>query len=484
MASPLYIRLADSLEGMIARRSLRPGDRVPSVRQFSREQRVSVPTAFSAYVLLETRGLIEARPKSGFYVRAQEADAIPSVLRSQPGSKVSDLAHSDPLDLLLSDEYNPDIVQLGSAFPSPEILPGLKISRIIGNVSRRLGASGANYDFAPGSEVLRREIARRSLAAGHALGPEDFIITVGGTESLHIALRATCQPGDTVVVESPTFFGLLRQLRELGLKALPIPVDPVTGIDLDALARALAKNRVSAFLLIPNYHNPMGFAMPDARKRELVRLAASRGIPIIEDDTYGDIPHKGPRPHCLKAFDPEGTVILCGSFSKCIGPGYRIGYIAAGKWHSKALALKRVISLGGSTIPTYAIAEFLRNGGYDRYLRSFRELCRQQVGQMRQAMAEAFPEEIRLSRPEGGFVLWCELPKAVDSMELFYQCRAAGIAIAPGPLFSSDGGFRNFIRINCGYPWTPQMERAVGVLGHLVRGLAAKKQPARPASPP
>jgi DNA-binding transcriptional MocR family regulator len=475
MQSPLYIQLADSLEGMISRRSLRPGDRIPSVRQFSREQRVSVPTALSAYVLLETRGLIEARPKSGFYVRAREADAIPSVLRSRPAAKVSDLAHSDPLDLLLSDEYNPDIVQFGSAIPSPEILPGVKVGRIMAAVARRLGPNGSNYDFAPGDASLRREIARRSMAAGHTLGPEDFIITVGATEAVHVALRATCQPGDTVVVESPTFFGLLRQLRELGLKALPIPVDPVTGIDLDALARAFAKTRVSACLVIPNFHNPMGFSMPDARKRELVRLAASRGVPVIEDDIYGDIPHKGPRPRSLKAFDPEGMVILCSSFSKCVGPGYRIGYIAAGKWHDRALALKRVMSMAGPTIPTLAIAEYLRNGGYDRYLRTFRERCRQQVGQMREAIAEAFPEEIRLSRPEGGFVLWCELPATVDSMELFHQGRAAGIAVAPGPLFSSDGGFRNFIRINCGYPWSPQVERAVGVLGHMVRGLAARK---------
>jgi DNA-binding transcriptional MocR family regulator len=475
MSSPLYIQLADSLEGMITRRSLRPGDRVPSVRQFSREQRVSVPTALSAYVLLETRGLIEARPKSGFYVCAREADAIPSVLPSRPAAKVSDLAHSDPLDLMISDEYSPDIVQFGSAIPSPEILPGVKVGRIIASVARRLGANGSNYDFAPGDQLLRREIARRSLAGGHTLGPDDFIVTVGGTESLHIALRATCQPGDTVIVESPTFFGLLRQLRELGLKALPIPVDPVTGLDLDAFARALAKTRVSACLLIPSYHNPMGFAMPDDRKRELVRLASSRGIPVIEDDIYGDIPHKGPRPRCLKAFDPEGTVILCSSFSKCIGPGYRIGYIAAGKWHARALALKRVMSMAGATIPTLAIAEFLRNGGYDRYLRSFREQCRQNVERMRQAIGESFPEEIRLSRPEGGFVLWCEMPRSVDSMELFYQCRSAGIAIAPGPLFSSDGGFKNFVRINCGYPWSPQIERAVGVLGHMVRGLAGKR---------
>jgi DNA-binding transcriptional MocR family regulator len=212
--------------------------------------------------------------------------------------------------------------------------------------------------------------------------------------------------------------------------------------------------------------------MPDDRKRELVRLAASRGLPIIEDDIYGDLPHRGPRPRCLKAFDAEGTVILCSSFSKTIAPGYRIGYIAAGKWHEQALILKRTLTLSGAALPSLAVAEFLRNGGYDRYLRSYREALRGQVGLMREAIGQTFPEEIRLSRPEGGFVLWCELPKGVDSMKLFHQARAAGIVVAPGPTFSSDmSSFRNFIRINCGSPWSPRIERAVGVLAHIVRGL-------------
>jgi DNA-binding transcriptional MocR family regulator len=468
----IYVQLADSIEAMIRRRVFRPGDRLPSVRRFSREQRVSIPTAMHAYTTLETRGLVEARPKSGFYVCARFSDAIPKILPSDTAPRITDLAKTDPLDLIRADEYQPDKVQLGSAVPSPDLLPGMRLARVMAAVTRRLGANGANYGPVAGHLALRREIARRSLSAGMRLDPDDVVITHGATEAIALALSAVCSPGDTVVVESPTFYGLLRQLREMHLKALPIPVDAVEGIDLDILARALSKTRVGAILLVPNFHNPVGFAMPDARKRELVRLAASRGLPVIEDDIFGDTPHQGVRPLALKAFDPTGAVIHCGSFSKSIAPGYRIGYIAAGKWQDRVLAFKKTQSGPNPLLPTLAVAEYLQNGGYDRHLRSFRESCRQQVAKMRDAIAHSFPEDIRLSRPGGGFVLWCELPKQVDSIELCHRARAAGVTIGPGPYFATDGGFRNFVRISCGYPWNSRIERGVHILGKIVREMS------------
>ncbi len=465
---PVYQKLANSLEGMIRDRSLRPGDRVPSVRQFSTQQRVSVPTALQAYATLETRGLIEARPKSGFYVRARQANATPEP--KGPGStpKITNFANTDPFETLLADHSNSKLVPLGAALPSGALLPGIKLARTMAAISRKLGADSVHYDMTPGSEVLRHEIARRSLEWGCALKAGDFIVTVGATEAVSLALQVTCEPGDTVAVESPTYFGFARMLRELKLKALPVPVDSARGIDLDVLQKALGRSRVSACLLIPNFHNPVGFAMPDDRKKQLVQLLSARGIPIIEDDIYGDMQHQGSRPRCLKAFDPDGSVILCSSYSKTLAPGYRVGYVAAGRWHSQVAALKRVTTLCGPTLPALAVAEFLRNGGYDRYLRSVRQAYRHQVEQMREAIVECFPKGIGLSRPQGGFLLWCELPAKVDSMELFKQARAAGISIAPGPLFSSDGRFLNFIRINCGYPWNARIERSVGILGHLV----------------
>ena len=277
-----------------------------------------------AYATLEARGYVEARPKSGFFVSARLSDSIPELLSIPSPPRVSDLSNTDPLSLLRSDDYDPAKIPFGSAVPSPDLLSGLRLARVISRVARRLGANGGNYGPTKGPFMLRREISRRLLGAGLSLSPDDLCITLGATEAIALALKAVCSPGDTVVVESPTFFGLLRQLREFGLKALPIPVHANEGIDLDALASALARTRVSALLLIPNFHNPVGFAMSDRNKKELVRIAASRGLPIIEDDLFGDMPHQGTRPSALKAFDPTGIVIHCSSFSKSLAPGYRV----------------------------------------------------------------------------------------------------------------------------------------------------------------
>src|ERR1700722_2397050 len=160
-------------------------------------------------------------------------------------------------------------------------------------------------------------------------------------------------------------------------------------------------------------------------------MLSKRGIPVIEDDIYGDLQHQDLRPRCLKAFDPDGSVILCSSYSKTLAPGYRVGYMSAGRWHDKALALKRSTTFSGSLLPTLAVAEFLKNGGYDRYLRSARQAYRQQVSRMKEAIVESFPKGISLSRPQGGFLLWCEMPRKVDSIELFKHARAACISIAP-----------------------------------------------------
>lgn len=469
LEEPVYVRLANLLEQMIRDRSLRPGDRVPSVRHFSEQQRVSVPTALHAYTTLEMRGLIEARPKSGFFVRARMADLVrePDCCAGKP--KVSDLANLDPLDSLMSDHSDPKLVPLGVALPSPDLLPTVKLGQMMGSISRRLGAAGGGYDMAPGSEFLRKEIARRSLEWGWALKPQDLIVTNGATEALSLALRATCQPGDTVLVEAPTYFGLAHMLRECRMKALPVKVESANGIDMEAAEAALRKKRVAACVLSSSFSNPSGVLIPEERKQQLVALATRYQVPLIEDDIYGDLQHEGARPRCFKTFDKEGWVILCGSFSKTLAPGYRVGYIAGGQWHSRILHLKKCTTLANATLPSLAIAEFLKNGGYDRYLRRLRVQFREQTARMREAVVETFPEGIGLSRPQGGFLLWCELPKQVDSVKLSRQARASGISIAPGPLFSADGSFTHFIRLNCGYPWEARIERSVGILGDLVR---------------
>jgi DNA-binding transcriptional MocR family regulator len=388
---------------------------------------------------------------------------------------VTDYSRLDPLEAIFAAHSAPHSIPLGMATPDPAILPGVRLAQEMSAIARRLSAQSVSYDLPPGWPALRHELARRSLEWGCALEADDFVLTNGCTEALSLALRAVSEPGDTVVVESPTYFGLATMLQEMGLKALPIPVDAERGLDLDVLEKALRKTRVAACVLILNFHNPVGACMPDEEKRRLCEMLGRRSIPVIEDDIYGDLVHTGQRPRCLTAFDTHENVLLCSSFSKTLAPGLRLGYIAPGRWKDRVLRLKRNSTLANVSLPSMALAEYLRNGGYDRYLRKARAFYRQQVNHMRELLVQALPEGIALSRPQGGFVLWCELPREIDAVQLSRLAQKEGISIAPGPLFSPSGQFSHFMRINCGYAIDPAIEDAVMTLGKLAKDLLRRK---------
>lgn len=277
--------------------------------------------------------------------------------------------------------------------------------------------------------------------------------------------------GNTVIVEAPTYYGLLNILSHLNLRVIAIPSRPEEGLDIEAVEGALDREPVSAIIVVPNFSNPLGSLMPESTRVRLVALASKRKVPILEDDIYGDLHHEGPRPRCLKALDKADGVILCGSFSKTLAPGYRAGYVVAGRHHQKIAQMKNALSFGGAPLPLMAVAEFLRNGGYDHHLRTLRVTYRNQVSKMREALEAEFPKDVKISNPSGGFVIWVELPPSVDALTLFHQARDANISIAPGHLFSPAAEFKNFIRVSCGYPWDVHIEEAVGTLGKLISRL-------------
>jgi DNA-binding transcriptional MocR family regulator len=466
----LYRAVSDRLAGLIDEGVLRPGERVPSVRRTSTLEGVSVSTTLQAYMLLESRGYIEARPQSGFYVRPRQAALPPEPRTSVPGRQATRVGVSGLMSKLLHAASDPDVVPLGAACPAAELLPLQRLNRILAGLIRRSGGQINGYDFSPGNPELRRQVARRSFDWGGRLAPEEVIITCGATEALHLSLSAVTKRGDVVAVESPAFFGILLQLEALGLKALEIPCHPQHGLRLDALAEALRKNRVRACVASPNFSNPLGSAMSDDAKRELVDMLGRRGIPLIEDDLYGDIHFDGVRPKAAKAFDREGLVLLLSSFSKLIAPGYRIGWLSAGRFQSRVETLKLTSTLATPSMLQMVIAQYLESGAYDRHLRRVRAAFGLQIEQMTAAVGEHFPAGTRVTRPRGGFVLWVELAQGVDSLELLDQALAEGISISPGPMFSARQRFRNYIRLNCGYPWSPRLEKAVRTLGRLAGG--------------
>jgi DNA-binding transcriptional MocR family regulator len=335
--------------------------------------------------------------------------------------------------------------------------------------ARRAGSASLEYDMPPGCLALRRALARRALDWGMKISPDEIITTSGCMEAILLCLRAVTRPGDTVAVESPTYFALIQVMEQLGLKALEIPTHPRSGMDLDALDGALRTRRVAACLAIPNFNNPLGSLMPAAAKERLVAILARREIPLIEDDLYGDL-HFGPeRPHVAKSYDSKGLVMLCGSFSKSLAPGYRVGWMMPGRFFEKTKDLKCTSTGATATLPQLALADYCANGGYDHHLRGLRHALQRQMEHVSHAVAESFPSEIKMTRPTGGLVLWVELPARVDALKLHAKALAEKISIAPGPMFSPRQNFRNFIRLSCGEPWSPTIERAIGVLAYLVK---------------
>jgi DNA-binding transcriptional MocR family regulator len=470
----LYQRIADRLSGSIQAGTIAPGGRMPSVRRLSHQQRVSVSTVLQAYLLLEARGLIEKRPKSGHFARLPRQALLPEPRPPRPSLAprlVTRKSVLGDLQRVLGDaRYAP----LGSATMSPALLPAERLNRVLAQVARTAGGAGLVYEGPHGHRRLRRQLARRALDWGGQLTAEDFVVTVGAMEALHLALRAVTRPGDAVALESPTYHGLLRLIETLGLRAVEIPQNAGTGLDLDVLERALRRQRVAACIAIPSINNPLGSVMPDEAKARLVALLARRRVPLIEDDIYADLfapDHpRASRPIPCKAHDRQGLVMWCGSFSKTLAPGYRVGWVAGGRFQAEIQHLKFAQTIATPTLPALAISAFLDGGGYDAHLRQLRRRLAEQVARTREAVAAAFPAGTRVSRPAGGFLLWIEMPPGTDALALHARALERGISIAPGPIFSATGRFRHCLRLNCGHPLDEGVLRAVRALGELARG--------------
>ena len=466
-----YERVAAEIAHLIESGTFRPGDGIPSVRQLSRQKKVSVTTVLQAYYLLEARGLIEARPRSGFYVRTTLPSALPEPEISSPEPDPTQVSVRELVMMVLRDTLNPDLIQLGAAHPNPDLLATKKLNRIMASVARRIGEESGLYDLPPGCKALRVQIAQRAVAAGCSLTPSDIVTTSGCSEAINLCLRAICKPGDTVAIESPICFDQLHYLEVLGLKALEIPTHPRDGISLEALRFAVEHTPVHACLVISNFNNPLGSCIPDENKKELVELLTRHDIPLIENNIFGEMYFDERRPMVAKAYDRKGLVLLCASFSKDLCPGYRVGWVAPGRYRQTVEWLKYTTSLATSTLPQLAIAQFLASGGYDHHLRRIRRVYARYVASMSHAVRRFFPEGTRVTRPAGGFVLWVQLPDTVDSLELYKLALKAGIAITPGYIFSATQQFRNFIRLNAAH-WSNKTERAVARLGELIAELA------------
>jgi DNA-binding transcriptional MocR family regulator len=468
----LYRQVIDLINQNIDDGTLRPGDRLPSLRRMSLTAGVSVPTVRQAYIELERRRRIEARPQSGFYVRHVGGNEIVHPGRSSAGAPAA--VECRPLMTRVYDGIDhPNLVPLGIANPCMA-RPAVKtLNRTMKRVMTRVEERSLGYSTTLGEPQLRRQIAFHYLdSAGVKIEPEHICVTNGGQGALFLALLAVASPGDVIAVETPTYHGLLELIDSLGMLAVEVETCPEEGVDLAELERTLEKHPVKACMFSTTLSNPLGVTMPEEVRRRLVALLEKHDTVMIEDDVYGDLRFDGTRPTPAQFLSNTAKIITCGSFSKTAAPGYRIGWIATDRYMEQIKRLKIAFSGSSGLLQQLTLAEFLASGDYLRHVKALRPVLQQNAERMSAMVAEHFPAETRTSKPVGGCVLWLELPRHVNSVKLFDDAIGAGISITPGPIFSPSKRYANFIRLSYGHPWSERTEDAMRWLGRRAHELA------------
>jgi len=462
-----YEAVRQDVLALIASGALAPGGKAPSLRRLAARMRVSLSTVSQAYAQLESEGVLEARPKSGFFIR-QSRQSLPSPMAvPQAASTPEPLHRAALIRKVLENMALPGVVPLGVARTAENLLPLVRLNRILTQVLREQGERVGFYEQVQGHEPLRQQVVMRVLETGAECKVGETVITSGAMEALHIALRAVTRAGDTVCIAVPAYFCFLQLLENLGLRVIEVPSRPGEGVRPGDLAQVVDSFRVAACVLAPNFNNPDGALTPDGAKAEIVDILARRGVPLIEDDVYGDL-HFGPdRPKCCKAYDTKGLVLYCSSFSKTITPGYRVGWLLPGRFLDKALEIKSTLNVCTATPTQMAMAEYLRSGHYHRHLKRLRPAIAAQMETMHSRIGRHFPPGTKATRPCGGSVLWVQLPGGMDSVAFMHKALARGVTVSPGTIFSSRDQFGDYVRLSYSAVAEPQLAQAVETLGMI-----------------
>lgn len=467
----LYERIARTIEQSIENGSFQVGDKLDSVRMLSKKRGVSMSTVYNAYYELEAKGLIESRPRSGYYVKFVPHNELRCPEFKNHTVDVQEITNREIIDEVIQQRVTDDYLELSTAVPSPELLPLKKIKRSIQAAYRNDPENGIRYEHHRGNPKLRRLISKLAMNWNRTFHEDDIIVTAGCMEALSISLRAVTSPGDTVVIESPTYYGLFQLLESMKVNVIEIPGQPDTGISPERLETVLRENDVQAVVLISNFNNPLGSCIPDEAKRKIVNLVTQYEVPLVEDDIYGELFYGDHRPKTCKTYDEEGWVIYCSSFSKTLAPGFRIGWCIPGKFNKEIYYQKYINSVSTPTLTQKIIAHFLENGRYDLHLRRLRKALHIQCLKYSQVIAEYFPERTAVSQPKGGFVLWIELDHDLNAFKLYRKAMKAKIRISPGQIFSTGGQFQHFIRISFGLPFDESIEQGLKKLSSIIRAL-------------
>lgn len=470
----LYHQLAAEIISQIESGIYKVGDKLPGVRTVSAQRGVSAATVVAAYNELLNGGYIESRPRSGFYVNGLLTADFQSPQITQHKVVPREIVGQQLVLELLHQTQGASAVNIGAAVADAKILPSVMVEKAIVKMARLERTNVCCYEsFARGNLELRQQIAKRMAQLGCQMSVDDIVITNGCQEALLLSLKAITAPGDFIAIESPSYYGLLQIIEHMGLQAIEIPTDPVTGISLDALQLAMEHWSIKACLVVSNFSNPLGASLSDDNKKALTSLCRKHKVTLIEDDLYGDLAFGNQRPSVCKRFDEK--VVYCSSFSKTFAPGLRVGWVASKQLAPVIGQLKFMSSMACPTIVQYALADILSSGKYDRHLRGMRIQLAKSMHELILAIERYFPANTRITQPQGGYVLWVELPqenlvsKSFDTYELTLRLLDEKIAITPGKIFTTTQKYKNCLRLSSGGMWTPRKEKALKRVGELIK---------------
>lgn len=465
----IYQRIATSIADQIRGGVLKPGDRLPSVRMLCTTYKVSMNTASRIYQELEANGLVEAKPQSGYFVTNLSFVDIPLPEVSKPVLLANNKEPKEIIRKVYSNMGNRSLTLFSYSTLYDDFLPAMKMKKEMLAASRTLVNGGIEYDSVSGNLNLRRVIAQRSITWGGSLTEEDIVTANGSMSAISMCLLALGKPGNTIAIESPCYPGVFQLAIDLGFKVVELPTDPVTGIKVSALREAI--DHIDLCLLISNYNTPMGSCMPESHKKEIVALLDQHNIPLIEDDVYGDLYFGNHRPSCCKAYDKTGNVLWCSSVSKTLAPGYRVGWVAPGKYKEQILRQKLLHEISTPGLMQEAVASFMRTGKYDKHLRKLRHGLYENYQKYLNTIITSFPVHTKINRPQGGLSLWLELDQRINALALYDLAIAEGISIAPGRMFTVQEQFQNCIRLCIGLPWSISVDQKLQRLGELSKQL-------------
>lgn len=470
----LYEKFASELIELIRNGTLKGSEKLPSIRQASKRYGISPATVIEAYYLLETQGLVFAKDRSGFYVKPQINRSLKTPKQITNVTQTTEVNVSDLIFATLQNDKESDTITFGTAFPSPSLFPIAELTQSMTKAMRHFTqcASELIVDMPTGNPDLVRQIELCYRLSGTVVSPDEIIITNGAMEALSLSLQVVTKAGDLVAIESPAFYATLQILERLQLKAVEIPVDPISGMDISALAESIEHFDIKAVVLMTSFQNPLGSSLSDEKKHQLIQLVKQHQLPTIVDDVYGELYFGKTAPISLKSMDEQGLIIHCSSFSKSLSPGFRIGWLAGGRFTQSIERLKLTSTLSPSVPAQLAIAYYLQRNHYDRHLQKLRYILALSQRQMLAAIARYFPKNVAVTEPKGGYFLWVELPEHVDALELYKKALTHKISIAPGPIFSASQKFKNCIRLNYDMEWHPEIENAMKKLGMIIKGFS------------